>query len=160
MSATISNGVTIPPGYKVRRVQASDYNNNYLETLKALTVVGDVTETQFVDTVALWESQPQIYHNMVITDEDGKVAAAGNIVIEQKMIHHCGRVGHIEDIAVHQSQQGKQLGKALILLLLEIAKQEKCYKVILDCDPKNVGFYEKCGLKQCGIEMSIRYDRN
>lgn len=160
MSTATTNGVLFPSGYEIRRVKASDYNNNYLETLKALTVVGDVTEAEFADTVAIWDSQPQQYHNMVIIDDQGKVAAAGNIVIEQKMIHHCGRVGHIEDIAVHESQQGKQLGKALILLLLDIAKRENCYKVILDCDPKNVGFYEKCGLKQCGIEMSIRYDRN
>ena len=30
------------------------------------------------------------------------------------------------------------------------------YKIILDCDEKNVKFYEKCGFNNAGVEMQIR----
>ncbi|CAN3475503.1 hypothetical protein DICA0_C10902 [Diutina catenulata] len=154
-----TSAMSLPAGYTFRRVQKSDYQNNYLETLKGLTVVGDIPQAHFDQTIDFWNQSPHVYNNMVVTDAGGRVVATGNLVVEQKMIHHCGRVGHIEDIAVSADQQGKQLGKLLISSLLEIARREKCYKVILDCDPKNVGFYEKCGMAQCGVEMSIRYDK-
>lgn len=40
---------------------------------------------------------------------------------------------------------GKGLGKGIIMYLTELAEKCGCYKVILDCDEHNTGFYAKCG---------------
>jgi Acetyltransferase (GNAT) family len=37
--------------------------------------------------------------------------------------------------------------------LLQAAKEEGCYKAILDCSQNNIGFYEKCGLVPKEIQM-------
>ena len=64
--------------------------------------------------------------------------------MEQKFIHECATVGHIEDIVVVKGYRGKNLGLKLIEALISLAKSNNnCYKVILDCDEKNVPFYEK-----------------
>lgn len=147
----------LPDNYTFRPVKKSDYRE-YLDTLSVLTTVGEVSEEQFDQLVSTWNKNPEIFFPRVIADENDKVVATGMLVVEQKLIHGCGKVGHIEDIAVAKSQQGKKLGNYLIELLSEISKQNGCYKVILDCLDHNVGFYEKCGYKNLGVFMSRRYD--
>lgn len=149
--------MSLPEGYTFRKVQVSDYSH-YVETLRVLTTVGDVSESQFVELVVFWTKHPEIYHPGVISDTNNEVVATGMLVVEQKLIHECGKVGHIEDIAVTENQQGKKLGNALIGRLTDIAHKEGCYKVILDCSPENAGFYEKCGYSNAGIQMTKRYD--
>lgn len=147
----------LPPGYIFRPLKKSDYTNQYIETLKVLTVVGDISEAEFDDLYEHWLTLPDIYKPHVITNDHGSVVSTGMLFVEKKLVHQCGKVGHIEDIAVAKSEQGKRLGKAMITRLSEIAKTAGCYKVILDCSPHNAGFYEKCGFSNAGFEMSKRY---
>ena len=62
-------------------------------------------------------------------------------------------MGHIEDIVVDVKHRKRGLGKMIIDYLTEYSKNKKCYKVILNCSQKNIGFYEKCGYKQKEVEM-------
>ncbi|RLV91425.1 Glucosamine 6-phosphate N-acetyltransferase [Spathaspora sp. JA1] len=82
----------------------------------------------------------------------GLIVATGILFVERILIHECGLVGHIEDISVYEREQGKKL----VTSLAKLAKKAGCYKVILDCSEENVPFYNKCGFKICGIEMSLR----
>lgn len=138
-------------------MQVEDHQK-YLETLAVLTTVGTVTSAQFDQLVSTWKKNPEIYYPRVIADENGEVVATGMLIVEQKLIHECGKVGHVEDIAVLPNQQGKKLGQYLIEQLTLMAEQAGCYKVILDCSALNVGFYEKCGYKDSGVYMLKRYD--
>ena len=45
--------------------------------------------------------------------------------------------------------RGYGLGKKMIELLSLYAKEQGCYKCILDCSDDNVGFYEKCDYVLC-----------
>ncbi|ODQ56854.1 hypothetical protein WICANDRAFT_81682 [Wickerhamomyces anomalus NRRL Y-366-8] len=153
---------SLPEGYSIRRLKATDFARGVLNTLTALTTVGDVSQLQFENVVAKWDALTlmngsYIYNPVVIINEKDEVVATGMLFIEEKLIHNAGTVGHIEDIAVRKDQQGKSLGKLLIKKLLEIGDKAGVYKIILDCDPKNVGFYEKCGLNEAGVEMQIRF---
>lgn len=149
--------MSLPTGYLIRPIKLSDYQR-YIDVLSVLTTVGNVSQSQFQELLGHWAAHPLIYFPRVIVDGEDNVVATGMILIEQKLIHGCGKVGHIEDIAVDKSQQGKNLGFMLINHLSSIGKEEGCYKIILDCSQKNTGFYEKCGYKNAGVQMSIRYD--
>lgn len=76
---------------------------------------------------------------VTITDEEhDRIAATGTILIEHKFVHKNGIVGHIEDIAVDSSYQGKKLGFRIIEALKYIAQQTGCYKgfnLTLPCSP-------------------------
>lgn len=50
-----------------------------------------------------------------------------------------GLVGHIEDIAVSSSAQGRKLGLRIIQALVGISEGLGCYKTILDCNRDNIG---------------------
>lgn len=149
-------------GYSIRRIRKEDYEG-VVETLKVLTVVGDLPRSRFEEIVDHWDSvylngstTRQYNPHVIVEDSTGHIAATGNLIIEQKLIHEGGLCGHIEDIAVSKSHQGKHLGRLLIDKLTELGLQAGCYKIILDCDAQNVAFYEKCGYHKAGIEMQIR----
>lgn len=58
------------------------------------------------------KSRPGDYFPIVIEDRTkGLVVASATILIERKFIRQCGIVGHIEDVVVHESQRGHNLGR-------------------------------------------------
>lgn len=154
--------MSLPEGYTIRRIQESDYERGVLQTLTALTTVGEISKLQFENIVSKWDALTlingsKIYNPVVIVNDQDQVVATGMIFLEEKLIHQGGFVGHIEDIAVREDQQGKHLGKILINELTKIGEKAGAYKIILDCDPKNVGFYNKCGFSEAGVEMTLRF---
>ena len=79
--------------------------------------------------------------------------------LERKFIHGCGLVGHIEDIVTDTNVRGKGLGKLIINHLVEIARKNGAYKVLLSSLEKNVPFYEKCGLSPKSVSMALYLDK-
>jgi glucosamine-phosphate N-acetyltransferase len=88
-----------------------------------------------------------------------KIIGCGTIIIEQKFIHKCGNVAHIEDVCILPEYQSKGYGKKIIEQLIDISKVSDCYKIILNCNEKNKGFYEKCGFKETNYQMSIYFTK-
>jgi glucosamine-phosphate N-acetyltransferase len=148
----------LPIGYNIRPLCRTDYDRGVLDVLRVLTTVGNISKDQFQMQFDYWYKRNDTYYNIVITNEVGKVVAVGSVVVERKFIHECGLVGHIEDIAVANTEQGKKLGLRLIHALTDIAKSQGAYKVILDCSEHNVLFYEKCGYSRSGAQMSIKFN--
>ena len=66
-------------------------------------------------------------------------------------------VGHIEDVSILESYQGKGLGKILIAALDSVGRNIGCLKNILNCSEENEGFYEKCGYEKGGAEMKHEF---
>ena len=124
-----------------------------LELLKQLTVSG--IEFDYKTVFEQISSNDNIYIYVATLDE--KVIGMATILIEQKLIHLGSRVGHIEDVVVSSSHRNLGIGKKLIEKCVETAKQRECYKVILDCDTKNVPFYSKLGFKDFGTCMKINF---
>ena len=92
------------------------------------------------------------YFGLVALDAKVEVVGYGSILIERKI--RGGKMGHIEDIAVHPDFRKKGIGKLLINALYQISKKEKCYKVSLACKEHNLSFYQKCDLVISGISLS------
>ncbi|KAG6000103.1 hypothetical protein E4U21_005816 [Claviceps maximensis] len=151
----------LPDGYKLRALQAADFDTGFLDCLRVLTTVGDITRDQFEEQFKKMKKQ-QDYYTVVIEDttrpdKRNSVVATGAMMVEHKFIHSLGTVGHIEDIAVAKDQQGKKLGLRLIQALDHVAKEVGCYKCILDCSDVNEGFYVKCGFRRAGLQMAHYY---
>jgi len=97
----------------------------------------------------------QIYFPIVIVlKETDTIIATGTLFTERKFLRGLGSVGHIEDIAVDKSQQGKKLGLRIIQTLTGISEALGCYKTILNCSDANIPFYEKCGFVKKENEMA------
>jgi glucosamine-phosphate N-acetyltransferase len=127
ISPTVSS--QLPPGYTVRPLRRSDYNAGFLDVLRVLTTVGDISLEQWNDRYNFMAARNDSYFLLCITNEEGKVVGTGAMIVERKFIHYLGLVGHIEDIAVAKDQQGKKLGLRLIQALDYVAERVGCYKV-------------------------------
>lgn len=155
--------------YKLRELQADDYSRGFLQLLGQLTTVGSVSLEDFqsilfyinqIERFDYLKSRSQEYFIIVIQDlSQGTIVGSGTIFLERKFIHDCGIVGHIEDIVTDESVRGKGLGKLIIQELIEIAKKNGAYKVLLSSLEKNVPFYEKCGLVPKSVSMALYLDK-
>ncbi|KAH8730647.1 glucosamine 6-phosphate N-acetyltransferase [Phaeosphaeriaceae sp. PMI808] len=149
----------LPEGYSCRPIRKNDYHNGFLDVLRVLTTVGDVTDEQWNERYDWMYKRNDEYYLLCITDSSDKIVGTGALLVERKFIHQLGLVGHIEDIAVAKDQQGKKLGLRIIQALDFVAEKVGCYKSILDCSEANEGFYVKCGFKRAGLEMAHYYGR-
>jgi glucosamine-phosphate N-acetyltransferase len=146
--------------YIIRRLTLKDIleESGFLSVLAQLTTVQTKPLTRELLESRFHSLDPARYHPMVLVrSSDGKVMGAATLLVEEKFIHDCGRVGHIEDVVVSRDLRGGGYGKKLIDCLLSLAKELGCYKVILDCDENNVPFYEKCDMVKKGIQMALYY---
>jgi glucosamine-phosphate N-acetyltransferase len=86
------------------------------------------------------------YHYILVVEDphENIIVGTGTILIEPKISHNFGLVGHIEDIVVHPDYQRLGIGKVIVEKLVSYAKSKGCYKCILDCIDDKIPFYEKC----------------
>ena len=137
----------------IRKLCFDDYEN-------FLNLINQFRPTSFTkeDFVILLS---EIYSNsdiwIIVNDDNNSIIASGTILYEKKFIHNLSKAAHIEDICVDSKERGKGYGKILITHLVDQAKQNNCYKVILDCDPNLKYFYESCGFVNNGLQMSIKF---
>ena len=73
-----------------------------------------------------------------MTRADPEIVGCGTVLLERKFIRSAGLIGHIEDIAVSKSMQGRKLGLKIINTLEEVGRAMGCYKIILDCSKDNI----------------------
>jgi glucosamine-phosphate N-acetyltransferase len=141
-----------------RKIQISDCNEKYFNLLNQLnnTIDSNCISKLFLENFI--NSLHEDHQIIVIEDYKTKeIIGTGTILIETKILHNMGKVAHIEDIVIDKNRRGLGLGLKIINCLVEIAKEKKCYKVILNCSDENVPFYEKCGFCQKSKQMSLYF---
>jgi glucosamine-phosphate N-acetyltransferase len=142
---------------QIRRLEAGDEDRGFLELLSQLTVTFPVSKAMFRERLEKMNSLAPTYNIMVVYDPaNDRIAATAGVLVELKFVHSCGKVGHIEDVVVDETYRGQKLGARVVQACVEIAKQEGCYKVLLDCADHNIPFYEKMGFKK--NENHLRLD--
>ena len=119
-----------------------------------LTSVGDPGEDAWVQRFRELAAAGIYYIAVIVSRETDAIVATGTVFLEPKFIRTLATAGHIEDIAVDASTQGKGVGKALIATLSAVGKSRGAYKILLDCSEDNVPFYTKCGYERKGVEMA------
>lgn len=134
-----------------RRLEKEDYDKNYLELLKQLTTVGDISKEKYETTFDKMGAE------VWVVEFEGKIIASVSLLLEQKMIHECGIVGHLEDVVVDRDYRKYGLGKFIIERIIKIARERGCYKLIGDCKSELLGFYEKNGFESKCVQISIYF---
>ena len=138
----------------IRKIIESDLENGFLESLDNLRQTSNLEQNSVRNILKkILENENHIIH---VAELNGKIVGSTTLLIEQKFIHEGGFVGHIEDVVVNKEFEGRGIGMKLVLSLLDVAKEKKCYKTILSCEDKLIPFYEKIGFKQKSTEM--RFD--
>lgn len=98
-------------------------------------------------------SELGVKHNIYFYKKDEKIVGAITLIIEQKIIHDGKCCGHIEDFVVLEEYRSQGIGSLLIDYVINISKQNNCYKCILDCNENLENYYKKKGFIKKGIYM-------
>lgn len=78
------------------------------------------------------------------------------LIIESKLIHSGGRIGHIEDLAVNKDYRNMNIGKTLINHCIIKCRSNNCYKVILNCSNNLEKYYERNNFTNTGNFMTYK----
>jgi len=147
---------------QVKELENHDLINSFFDTLSNLTEIGkDVYDKEFSQKILekiRKSGNIKIFVAIMDTDIVGSITA----IIEQKFIHNGGRICHIEDVVTRKGFEKLGIGSILVEKVLELAIQEKCYKVILNCSEYNSKFYEKLGFYKhsIGMRYNLEFDKN
>jgi glucosamine-phosphate N-acetyltransferase len=143
----------------IRKIQTTDLRDQYLDLLSNLYENIDTHSypyQQFKDFVNNLNDKHVV---LVIEDpNEDIIVGTGTIIIEPKVSHNFGMVGHIEDVIILPDYQGLGIGTVIIEKLVSYADSQNCYKCILNCNDKNIPFYEKCKFSLNNSEMSYYFD--
>ena len=140
----------------IRELELNDLLNGFLESMDSLKKASNLDKEKSEQIFKKISSNPNHYVYVAILD--GRVVGSTTMIIEPKFIHDGGNVAHIEDVVVSKEHQGKGIGEMIMNSLLELAKENNCYKTILDCTDEVMPFYEKIGFKRHSNGM--RYDHS
>ncbi len=141
----------------IRELKEDDFSNGFFETLSNLTDVGKIrNDLKLAKEILKRIGNDRNYRIIIAEDKQNRqIIGTATLLIEQKFIHNGGKVGHIEDVVTRKGYEGKGIGKKIIEELIKIARENECYKVILDCNEKVMEFYEKMGFRKHAIMMRI-----
>lgn len=138
----------------IRELEENDLFNGFLESMDSLKLASNLNRETAKKVFEKINSNSN--HFVYVAILDGRIVGSTTMIIEPKFIHDGGNVAHIEDVVVSNEQQGKGIGEMLMSSLLDLAKDNNCYKTILDCSDEVKPFYEKIGFKRTSNGM--RYD--
>ena len=138
----------------IRKLQKDDLWKGFLITLDSLRQASNIDKKTAEKIFDKINSNPD--HIVAVAVIEGKIVGSTTLLIETKFIHNGGRVGHIEDVVVDKEYQKKGIGEKIITYLLRYAKDQGCYKTILDCVDDVKPFYEKLGFKHNA--NALRFD--
>jgi len=126
-------------------MDATDLRRGFLTALGALKPA-ELTDDQAIE---IFRRRMRARIKTYVALIDNRVAGTASLIIEPKFIHNGGIAGHV-------AYQHHGVGAAIINHLLQVCREEGCYKVILDCEDSVAPFYEKLGFHRW--EQAMRVD--
>jgi len=133
--------------------------SKYINLLSMLTSVSDLNDNQFHQLLSKINQNSLIWIACIneVTSSEFDIIASGTLLIEQKFIRGGMNVGHIEDIVVHNNNRKKGISQVILDKLKEFAKNNNCYKIILDCKESVSHVYIKNKFEINGLQMSYYF---
>jgi glucosamine-phosphate N-acetyltransferase len=130
--------------------------DSYLLLLSYLTITSYLDSSHFLLNLTKINQQGEVIvaYTGSLADDTFEIIASGTIFIEPKIIREGKNVGHIEDIVVSKKWRGQGISHQILDRLKDIARENKCYKVILDCSEEVKNVYIKNGFQVKGIQMA------
>ena len=81
---------SLPPTYVLRPLRKSDYALGFLDVLRVLTTVGDITEEEWNGRYEWMNTQGKGGYYIMVIEDQGKIVGTGALLVERKLfVHHC-----------------------------------------------------------------------
>jgi GNAT superfamily N-acetyltransferase len=99
----------------------------------------------------------------LVAEENENIVATCNISLIPNLTRGGSSIALIENVVTHQDYRRRGIGKAIIMEAINIAKENKCYKVMLMTNALRKeahAFYKKIGFSstdKVGFVMKLNY---
>ena len=146
----------------IQLIDLLNANPNNIENIKEqyLLLLSELTSTSYLETNIFLKNVERINQmgtiivGVIIDSSNNiEIIASGTIIIEPKIIREGQNVGHIEDIVVTKHMRSRGISSKILDILKLIARENNCYKVILDCNDEVKNVYIKNGFNVNSIQM-------
>lgn len=77
--------VPLPEGYKLRPLAREDYGKGFLDVLRGLTSVGDISQEAWEERYDFMASRAGEYFVVCVEDKDGRIVGVGSVIVEFKL---------------------------------------------------------------------------
>ena len=140
----------------IKNIELNEKKYNEIITLYNEFTLIDPYELTFKKFKKIISELPK-NHNIYFYIKNNKIVGGITLILEQKLIHNGKCCGHIEDFVVLEKFRLQGIGKLLMDYVIDISKQNNCYKCILDCNENLENYYIKRGFIKKGIYMGNYY---
>ena len=142
-----------------RKLSVEDLQNGYLELLSNLTSCNlNINKEDLINRYNDIEKSDII--EIIVGVYNKNIISSVTLIFEKKFIRNLGIVCHVEDFVIHPEYQKLNIGSKLSELIKQKAKENNCYKIILDCSEDVKDFYIKQGYVQKSLGMALYINNN
>jgi glucosamine-phosphate N-acetyltransferase len=135
----------------IKKIKSKDIDRDYVEIMSCIREV--TLPIKILKQILASRSANE--QTFIAKNENGKTVGIATIIFEKKMYHEGKCVAHIEDVSVHADHRNSGVGSALIEHCISIARNEQCYKMILDCSKELKKYYKRFGFFKSGVRMRL-----
>jgi glucosamine-phosphate N-acetyltransferase len=84
-----TTAATLPPTYILRPLRKSDYAIGFLDVLRVLTTVGDITEEEWNGRYDWMNNQGKGGYYIMVIEDEGRIVGTGALLVERKLYVLC-----------------------------------------------------------------------
>lgn len=135
---------------KIIKIQESNIQYNDIKNI--LSNLSDIDIINSDEWPYFLENLPSNQHIFILSYKE-KYIGMVSIFIERKIIHRGKSVAHIEDLVILKEYKGMGFGRDLLNFCKKFARENNCYKIILNCNQFIKNFYIKNNFFESGHQL-------
>lgn len=129
--------------FKIRKVQSQDLDFVYKSICEL-----ENEELDFELFAAIFNQNIPNPNNLYLIAENENEEIGFISFHTQNLLHHCGRVGEIQEFFINENHRGKGIGRQLVEKILQYAEEHKLKSIEVTTNKRrveNVLIYENLG---------------
>ncbi len=134
------------------------------EVVKLLGSMDGESEMESGEALKIWSNIKQYpYYKLLVAEEQENIIGTCSLIVIDNLGHQGARLAVVESVIVEQNYRGHGIGKLMMNHAMELAREEKCYKLMLSSNTKRAAaheFYQRLGFKQHGISFMVEVNEH
>ncbi len=116
------------------------------------------------ESLSIWQKINEYpYYKIFVAEDNEIIIGACSLIIIDNLGHRGAKLAVAENVIVSPAHRGSGVGAKMMRFVMERAKEENCYKLMLSSSKKRIHahrFYEKLGFEQHGISFIIEVGKD
>ena len=103
------------------------------------------------------------FYKIFVVEKNKLIIGTCSLIIIDNLGHQGAKLAIAESMIISQDHRGQSIGGKLMQFVMERAKEENCYKLMLSSNKKRIEahkFYEQLGFEQHGMSFMIEVGSN